>query len=108
MDKISMVVHSLPRQTTSFIGRHQEIVDIITLLDNPDCQVLTLWGPGGIGKTRLAIEIAKQISPTFADGVYYVALQPLHTVDQILPAIIKHSDLRFAVQITRISSYCGI
>jgi predicted ATPase len=89
MGTTSTVAHSLPRQTTSFIDRRQEIASIIALLDNPDCQLLTLWGPGGIGKTRLAIEIAKQIGATFPNGVHYVALQPLHSVDQALHAIIN-------------------
>ena len=56
-----MAQHSLPRQTTSFIGREQEIADIVTLLDNLDCQLLTLVGPGGIGKTRVADEVNTRI-----------------------------------------------
>ncbi len=87
--KTVVVAHNLPRQTTSFIGRQREIADIIALLDRSDCQLLTLLGPGGIGKTRLAIEVARQVHSTFADGVYYVALQPLYTADQIPHAIIN-------------------
>ena len=47
MDTTSTVVHSLPRQTTSFIGREHEIADLLALLDNPDCQLLTLIGSEG-------------------------------------------------------------
>lgn len=89
MDTTSTIVHSLPRQTTSFIGRLHEIAEVVALLDNPDCQLLTLLGPGGIGKTRLAIEVARQIRVNFPDGVHYVALQPVHSVDQILHVIIN-------------------
>lgn len=87
MESTSVVVRSLPRHTTSFIGRHHEIASIRGLLNKPDCQLLTLLGPGGIGKTRLAIEVARQMGACFAHGVYYVALQPLHSTDQMLHAI---------------------
>ncbi len=52
MNSTSVLVHSLPRQTTSFIGRHQEIADVIVILSNPICQLVTLLGPGGFGRIR--------------------------------------------------------
>ena len=51
-----------PRQLTSFIGRRHEVAEIAALLARPECQLLTLAGPGGIGKTRLAIQVANYMS----------------------------------------------
>ncbi len=81
--------YNLSHQTTSFIGREQEIEDILNLLDHADCQLLTLTGPGGIGKTRLALEVARRIGHRYADGVYFIPLQSLRSADY-LPAAIIH------------------
>jgi predicted ATPase/DNA-binding SARP family transcriptional activator len=66
--------HNLPPQPTPFIGREREIAQIITRLTDPACRVLTLTGTGGIGKTRLALEVAARVADRFADGVWYVRL----------------------------------
>ena len=87
MENKPSVVQSLPRQTTSFIGRHDEIADINALLDDPDCQLLTLVGPGGIGKTRLAIEVAASQATSFDNGAYFTNLQPLTEATQVARAI---------------------
>ena len=60
----------LPLQLTSFVGRAEEMAEIRARLADPDCRLLTLVGAGGIGKSRLAIEIAVQVAADFADGVY--------------------------------------
>jgi DNA-binding SARP family transcriptional activator len=71
----AQVAHNLPPQLTSFIGREEELAEILRLLcDDPDCRLLTLIGPGGIGKTRLALRAAEQALNTFSDGVYFVPL----------------------------------
>jgi predicted ATPase/DNA-binding CsgD family transcriptional regulator len=72
---------------TSFIGRSQEINEVGALLDDPSCRLLTLVGPGGIGKTRLALEVAAQKDESFPDGVYFVSLTPLSQTHDILTAI---------------------
>lgn len=77
----------LPRQMTSFVGREAEIAEIIQRLHNPLCQLLTLVGAGGVGKTRLALEVAHQISATYPDGVYFVPLQPLRSAVHIASTI---------------------
>ena len=82
--------HSLPRQITSFVGREQEILAIIQRLSEPTCQLLTLVGPGGIGKTRLALEVAHRTSHHCSDGTYFVALQPLRSAAHI-PSTIAHA-----------------
>jgi hypothetical protein len=71
-----------PLQPTSFVGRSVEVVAIQRLLDNPACRLLTLLGPGGIGKTRLAIEVAAGQADAFADGVVFVVLASVATPNQ--------------------------
>jgi len=88
------VVH-LPSQLTSFIGRSDEIIEICQQLEHPDCHLLTLIGPGGIGKTRLAIEVAREKSSNFADGVYFVDLQPMNAVDALVTTLANSIDMRF-------------
>lgn len=81
------------RQTTSFVGREQEILDIIQRLNNPLCHLLTLVGPGGIGKTRLSMEIAYQLTDAYRDGVYFVPLQPLQSTAHIASTIVHSLDV---------------
>jgi len=77
----------LPQQATPFIGRETELADIARRLADPSCRLLTLVGPGGIGKTRLALEAAVgQIRCTF-HGVHCVPLSVVRSVDLIVPAI---------------------
>jgi predicted ATPase/DNA-binding CsgD family transcriptional regulator len=68
-------LHNLPAQPTSFVGRDEELAEIAELLADPGCRLLTLLGPGGIGKTRLAVEVAARAVDDVADGVYFVPLQ---------------------------------
>ena len=89
-----MISDKLPRYLTPFIGRTDEIIELSQLLENPECRLLTLVGPGGIGKTRLAVEIARNKQCDFPDGVYFVALQPLRSADQLLSAIIETLELQ--------------
>ncbi|WP_165422812.1 LuxR C-terminal-related transcriptional regulator [Ktedonosporobacter rubrisoli] len=72
---------------TPFLGRAQEIAEIGTLLSNPSCRLLTLVGPGGIGKTRLAMEAASHHYTLFPDGIFCVQLAELCRTNDILPAI---------------------
>lgn len=83
----SRITESFPRQLTSFIGREAEIRDITGLLADPDCRLLTLLGPGGIGKTRLAIQAAAIAAAEFAHDAHFVNLQPTPFPAALLPAI---------------------
>jgi len=78
---------NLPVLPTPLIGRQREIDEISRLLRDPQCHLLTLVGPGGIGKTRLAIETASHVTELFADGVYFVPLAPVNSVQFIMPVI---------------------
>ncbi len=82
-----MTSNNLPEYTIPLVGRASEITTICMRLNQPDCRMLTLVGPGGIGKTRLAVEGAQQQVSNFSDGVYFVALQPVASVDNIVPTI---------------------
>jgi predicted ATPase/DNA-binding CsgD family transcriptional regulator len=83
------VPHNLPILITSFIGRLPEIAHIHQALDSPACHLLTLTGAGGVGKTRLALEAARQRLESFPNGVWFVPLAPLTSPDQIPAAIVK-------------------
>lgn len=86
---------NLPRALTSFIGREPELNALEGLLQNPQCALLTIVGPGGIGKTRLAIEAAYQSKDFFPDGVWFVPLAPLSSPEYIIPAIADAVDFKF-------------
>lgn len=88
--------HNLPTQTTAFIGREEELADIQRLLLKEDqCRLLTLVGPGGIGKTRLALAAAAQAAHSFANGVFFVPLAPVSEGMYIVPAIAQALQFNF-------------
>lgn len=85
---VSPARHNLPSSATPFVGRQAELAEIARRLrDEPDCRLLTIAGPGGIGKTRLALQAAEARLADFADGVFWVGLAPLNSPQQIVAAI---------------------
>src|SRR5262252_6408151 len=66
--------NNLPAQLTTFIGREREAVEILELVRRRNIRLVTLTGPGGVGKTRLALQVGRQLLEDFADGVFFVAL----------------------------------
>ena len=88
-------MRNLTLTPTPFIGRSQEIDEIGALLDDPSCRLLTLVGPGGIGKTRLAVEVASHKRDSFPGGLFFVPLAPLNRADDILTTIVEATPFRF-------------
>lgn len=78
---------AIPGSATPFIGREQELREVRELLCESDERLVTVIGPGGVGKTRLALQAAEQIAPTFRDGVAYAALSGLASPDLLVPSI---------------------
>ncbi len=78
---------SLPVFLTSFVGREDEIALATSLLQRPEVRLLTLTGPGGIGKTRLAVEIAAASGAHFPDGVTFVSLASIQDPSMVMMAV---------------------
>ncbi len=86
---------NLPGQSTALIGRETELAGICSQLADPYCRLLTLVGPGGIGKTRLALEVSAGMDG-FADGIYFVPLQSVTSNDLLVSAIATVTGLPLA------------
>jgi len=78
---------NVPLPPTPLVGREAELDGIRHLLANADCRLITLIGPGGIGKTRLAIEFALRQRELFPDGVYFAPLASINAPELIVPAL---------------------
>ena len=85
---------SLPVPLTSFIGREREIARVSALLRDNATRLVTLSGPGGVGKTRLALRVAATLQDSFADGVVFVPLAPIADPDLVCPTIAQVLGIR--------------
>lgn len=85
---------NLPAQLTPFVGREHELVQIADMLGNPHCRLITLLGPGGVGKTRLAHQAAMEQLEVFPDGVFFVQLEHLREPELLATAIADALGLR--------------
>jgi predicted ATPase/DNA-binding SARP family transcriptional activator len=93
--QLAPITHNLPESTTPFIGREEELAQIGQRLRDGSYRLLSLVGPGGIGKTRLAIESARQNLHLFPDGAYFVPLASVHAPEQVPVAIATVLGLTF-------------
>ncbi len=82
-------LHNLPTHLTLFVGREHELADLSELLAQPETRLITLVGPGGMGKTRLAVRAAQQYGTHSSQAVVFVPLQPVQSPDLILSTIVN-------------------
>ena len=110
--EIETTLHNLPAPSSSFVGRQDELTTLNLQLSDPNCRLLTLMGPGGIGKSRLALSVAyAQLAQTlFDDGVYLVALETLQTADLVPTRIAEALELSLKGReshLSLVTSYIG-
>ena len=92
--------NNLPVLTTPFVDREVERAQIAERITNPDCRLLTLAGPGGIGKTRLALEIARQRMEDFPHGVYFITFADLTRASFVAQTIVNALGIEVAESVS--------
>ena len=93
-DRVGQPPHNLPAQVTPLIGREHDVANACALLHRAEVRLVTLTGAGGIGKTRLGIEIAHCQLGTFADGVCFVPLAPISDPILVVAAIAQALEIK--------------
>jgi predicted ATPase len=89
---------NLPAQLTPLVGREEEAEAVSGLLRRPEVRLVTLSGPGGVGKTRLAVRVAEDLAGDFADGVHFVSLAPIWDPALVVSTIAKALGIKEAGQ----------
>ncbi len=93
-DQLKTRFHNLPEQLTPLIGREPEIQAVCSLLRQPEVRLVTLTGPGGVGKTRLGLQVATELVDEFADGICFVPLAPIRDPDLVAPTLAQTLGLK--------------
>lgn len=93
-DALSLASQGLPRPLTRLFGRDGDVAAVLDLLHSPEGRLVTLSGPGGVGKTRLAIEVATRAACSYSDGAVFVSLAATGESRQLLETIGRSLDIR--------------
>ena len=91
---LNKIPNNLPAQPTTLIGREAELSEILQRMNSEGVRLLTLTGPGGIGKTRTSLQAAAELIDRFEDGVYFVDLAPIRDPESVPSAIAQTIGLR--------------
>jgi predicted ATPase len=81
---------------TTFVGREREVLEVAARLRRSDVRLVTLTGPGGVGKTRLSLKVAEELAVEFADGVAFIDLTSVTEPDKVAPTVAQAFDMREA------------
>ena len=94
-DPLHAPLHNLPADTLPFIGRQQEIQHLVEQLTTDSIRHITILGSGGMGKTRLSIEVGRRLLAAFRDGVYFISLAAITSREQIVTMIAEAVKFKF-------------
>ncbi|VFQ45902.1 AfsR/SARP family transcriptional regulator [Desulfoluna butyratoxydans] len=87
--KPNLPISNLPAQATAFVGRAGEVTGLVERITSPEVRLLTLTGPGGMGKTRLALQVASLTADRFAHGVFFISLADLDAKEALVRELIR-------------------
>jgi predicted ATPase/DNA-binding SARP family transcriptional activator len=92
-------VHDLPTPPTPFVGRDEELRDIKERISDPECRLLTLVGIGGIGKSRLALQVAFDLVDAYKNGVFFIPLASVESATLLVSTIIEAIGFQIAGEV---------
>src|SRR5204863_1312745 len=93
-ERFASLPSNLPEPATPLVGRTGDLAALVELAR--EHRVVTITGPGGVGKTRLAVELGRLLAPEFLDGVAFIALADVTDAEQFLPALADALDVKEA------------
>ncbi|MFN2138443.1 MAG: ATP-binding protein, partial [Candidatus Promineifilaceae bacterium] len=94
LKSLSARLHNLPAESSSFVGREQEVADLVALLEQSEARLVTLTGPGGTGKTRLALQAGRALLGRYGDGVFFVPLAEASSAELVVSKTSRALELR--------------